>query len=87
VEIASNFELFGSVAADQLILNANVGVHFDEALLNQPLGDEIFELSTWSVTGFPVREFLTRRVSPMVLLGVQPDDLPSLADAHELAGS
>lgn len=83
VEIASNFEIFGSVAADQVILNSNVQLHFDEALLRVPTDLGNFLPATWVVVDFPVREYMADRKDPFELLGVDANALPRPGDAHD----
>jgi hypothetical protein len=84
VDIRSNFEVFGAVAAGHVIVNSNVRIHFDESLraLGQP--NEQFEAATWSPTGFPIPAFSTDRRDPFLLVGRPPGELPAPADAHEL---
>ena len=84
VDIRSNFEVFGSVVADELIVNSNTKVHFDEQLRNKAGPPLEYEASAWSQVGFPVREFLIDRRDPFQLLGVAPADLPLPGDAHDL---
>jgi hypothetical protein len=83
VEVRSNFEIFGAIAARQLILNSNVQVHFDEQLRNNAT-TEFYEAASWSTTGFPVRAFLIDRGDPFELIGKESGELPLPADAHDL---
>ena len=40
--------------------------------------------ASWSITGFPVREFMVDRGDPFELIGKEPEELPIPADAHDL---
>jgi hypothetical protein len=83
VDIRSNFEVFGSVMADQLIVNANVKVHFDESLNATPPVNEQYILSSWCVTGLPATNLATSRLDPYSLLGLDPAAMWSPADAYQ----
>lgn len=82
VAIHSNFEIYGSVAADQLVINSNVRVHFDEHLNHPPPAPEEFFLTSWSFTALPDSAIATSRQDPFAVLGVDPTTLLSPADAQ-----
>ncbi len=82
VTVHSNFEVYGSLAADRLVLNANVRVHFDESLTNPPPGGERYVFTSWSVASLPAGTLSTDRSDPATVLGVDPAALTSPADAH-----
>ena len=82
ITVHSNFEVYGSLAADQLVLNANVRVHFDESLNDPPPGGERYLFTSWSVTSLPVGNLATDRSDPAAVLGVDPAALTSPANAH-----
>jgi hypothetical protein len=82
IDVRSNFEIFGSVAAEQVIVNSNSRIHFDEALRALSAGPEIFRFGAWTAAEFPVRAWLLDRSSPFELLGLAPADLPLPFDAH-----
>lgn len=84
VEISSNFEVFGSVVADEVILDSNVNIHFDEALLGIPSGPGNFLPATWSLVEFPVKAARADRRDPFELLGFDRNALPMPGDAHDI---
>lgn len=83
VVIKSNFEVFGSVVADRLVLNANCKVHYDESLSSTtPTGDLRFVPFGWGIAAFPTPALLRDRRDPFMLLGVNAADLASPAASH-----
>ncbi|HVS17869.1 MAG TPA: hypothetical protein VMT18_04655 [Planctomycetota bacterium] len=83
IVINSNFNVYGSVIADRLVLNANSQVHYDEALRNTLDNDDLrFVPFGWSMAGFPLAVFTSDRRDPFMLLGVDPTDLASPAASH-----
>ena len=84
VDIASNFEIYGAVVADSILLAANCRVHYDEALRAGLPGPEIFELAGWSTAGFPDARLAANRFAPFALLGLDPLVLDLPAEGHEL---
>ena len=71
VHIASNFEVFGAVAARRITLDANSNIHYDEALLNGSAGQLItFEVQTWRQVEFPVPLLRVNRRDPFSVLGL-----------------
>lgn len=84
IEISSNFEVFGSVVAGELLLASNVSIHFDEALLRIPTGPGNFLPATWSLVEFPVKAARADRRDPFEILGVDRNALPIPAAAHDI---
>lgn len=83
IVISSNFEVFGSVVADRLVLKANSRVHYDESLSSAIPGDDLrFVPYGWGIAAFPTPALLRDRRDPFVLLGVNPSDLASPAASH-----
>lgn len=83
ITISSNFEVFGSVVADRLVLNSNCKVHYDESLrATIPTGDLRFVPFGWGLAAFPTPAFLGDRRDPFLLLGVDPTALASPAASH-----
>ena len=83
VDVRSNFEVFGSIAANQLILNANVNVHFDEGLTNPPPVPEDYFVAGWSITAMPTKALSVNRPDPIQLMGLDPAAMPSPANAYQ----
>lgn len=82
VEIRSNFEVFGAVAARAVVLNSNVRIHYDESLHHDP-DQQQYLVGSWSPVAFPRADWVARRIDPFVLLGLDRAALPSPADAHQ----
>jgi hypothetical protein len=81
--IASNFEVFGNVLADRLVLNANSKVHYDETLKGTyGPGDERFVTFGWSLAAFSLPALLAKRGDPFFLLGTPKSSLVSPAAAY-----
>ncbi|MFT5052544.1 MAG: hypothetical protein ACI8QZ_003979 [Chlamydiales bacterium] len=82
VDINSNFELHGAVAAEEVVLASNTQIHYDEALRDDGLIDRF--IAGHMVRGtFPDPALLVNRTDPFKLLGVQRGALRAPADAHE----
>jgi len=84
VQIDSNFELFGAVSAQSVVVSANTKIHFDEALLEEFTDDggpPILE--SWRQVAFEDDDLLRWRRDPFVALGVAPADLLSPAELHD----
>jgi len=82
VEIRSNFELFGAVLADELVLGSNVRIHYDEAL-RQLSTEEVFVPGATGPAAFPMRSLLLSRRDPFQVLDLDRDALPTPDEAHE----
>lgn len=81
VRVRSNFEVFGALVAESVLLDANVQIHYDEAL--QGLATTFdYTPAAWYRTDFADKALLSDRRDPFALLGVSPDALPTPADAH-----
>jgi hypothetical protein len=53
IEIDSNFELFGAVIAQQLDLDSNCKIHYDESLADSDLlATPSWELTGWRISGY-----------------------------------
>ncbi len=83
VEVSSNFEVFGAIAAKQIECNSNVQIHFDEAL-HTVSQEHAFTAASWSRAAFPDRTLTAKRSDPFALVGYQKHELPTLAEAHDL---
>jgi hypothetical protein len=76
VQIASNFEVFGAVAARHIELAANSNIHYDESLLNGSAGQLLtFEVQSWRQVEFPVPLMRVNRRDPFAVLGLDPAGL------------
>lgn len=84
VRVRSNFELFGSVQAQQVLVDSNARIHYDRALLGLSSGPPSYSKAAWCRTGFPVRKLLINRRDPFRLIGVERGDLALPGDAHEM---
>lgn len=84
VKVNSNFEIFGGIAADHLILDANVKIHYDEALQTLVTDPETVSLASWTIVELPDHALVGDRSDPFALLGVNPAALPTPAAAHDL---
>ena len=82
VEIRSNFEVFGAVLADELILGSNVRIHYDEAL-RQLSTEEVFVPGSTGPAAFPERSLLLSRRDPFQVLELDRDALPTPDAAQE----
>ena len=83
VDIHSNFEVFGSIIADSVIINSNVNIHYDEALKNIIGSPETYTRATWTKTDFPIPAFKLNRYDPFQLAGLDPAALLLPGDAHQ----
>lgn len=76
VKIASNFEVFGAIAARHITLAANSNIHYDESLLNGSAGQLLtFDVQTWRQVEFPVPLMRVNRRDPFAVLGLDPQAL------------
>lgn len=83
VDIRSNFEIYGAVLADRLILNSYARVHYDEGL-RELITDIQYVPGRVSPATFPSRRLLVNRRDPFSVLGLNPAALPTPNDAHEM---
>ena len=83
VDIRSNFELYGAVLADVLVMNSNCKVHYDEALRGSGSGYK-YVPGKVSPVPFPNRTLLVNRKDPFLVLGLDPANLPLPDEAHEM---
>jgi hypothetical protein len=81
VLVNSNFEVFGSIQADQILVDSNARVHYDRALLDIA-GAATYSKAAWSRTGFPDQALLLNRRDPFTLLGVDRRLMALPGDAH-----
>jgi hypothetical protein len=84
VIVHSNFEIFGAVVANNIELNSNVQIHYDEALIGSSPAPLIFTVATWNLAEFPVREFLLNRSDPFSLVGIPRGDLALAEEGREV---
>jgi hypothetical protein len=83
IDIASNFEVFGAVVADELLLAANTKIHFDEALRALPATVR-YVPGAWSLAPFPVAALRANRRDPFAVIGLDPLALPLPGAAHDV---
>lgn len=84
IDIASNFELFGAVAGEEIFLASNTQIHFDEAL--RASGTTVRYIEGNMVQGvFPDPSLLRSRRDPFRLLGVDREALRTPSDAQQPA--
>jgi hypothetical protein len=85
VEIHSNFEVFGAVAARRVDLQANVSLHYDEALAGGGVASLTgYRVQSWRPVPFPVPAMRSDRGDPFLLLGVDRDLLDGPGQLHDL---
>lgn len=82
VEIRSNFEVYGAVLANEVMLASNTRLHYDQALLGLGATDPTYIRSTWSRIAFPVDALRVNRRDPFAILGLDPTALALPAQAH-----
>lgn len=83
IRVRSNFEVFGSIQAEQVVIDSNARIHYDRALLGLSVGAPVYTKVAWNRTLFPVRQFSINRRDPFQLVGVDRRDLALPAEAHE----
>ncbi|MCP3917338.1 MAG: hypothetical protein GY711_17465 [bacterium] len=81
VQVGSEFEVYGSMVAKSLELAPGVRLHFDNAGFD---GSPLPRLLSWRIVEIPA--IAQDRRDPFTALGVAPEDLEVLAEAHDLAG-
>lgn len=84
VVVRSNFEIFGAIQADLVVVNANARIHFDSAILDAAAEPLLYAKAAWTRAAFPVAAFRVDRRDPFRLVGVARGDLPLPAEAHEM---
>ena len=80
VRIGSDFEIFGSVVARRLEISPRSKLHFDNAEFE---GSPIPDVVSWRFLQLPGSD-PSRSKDPFLALGLNPDLLPSLDQAHDL---
>lgn len=86
VTIDSNFEVFGAVAANAIVIAANTYIHYDEALLNGSAGQLLtFAIQSWRRVEFPLQNLRIDRRDPFQVTGLDPALLGSPASTHVIA--
>ena len=83
MRLGSSFEVFGAAVADELILGPGAKVHFDVHLDEVALDATLPRLLSWSIVDLAPVAGLAGLMGPQVALGLEGQDLPSPADAHQ----
>ena len=83
IRFDANFALYGAAVARQLLLNENVGLHYDENLASNVSQASMPKLVSWRVMSIPKASSHVR-LSPFHLTGIGPERLPTPWRAHDL---
>jgi hypothetical protein len=80
--VSSNWVNYGALSANQLILNSNVNLHYDESL-GTPRGQSALTVAVrqWQRAAVP-QNLIHKRIDPYRLLGLKPGTLLNSANAY-----
>jgi hypothetical protein len=81
ISVASNFEIFGAVMAEDVQLAANVAIHYDESLAATGTVYALVVVDSWKPEVFPIPAALRDRRPPLMALGLSAGDLPELNES------
>ena len=82
VVVSSNWENYGAITANSVVLSSNSRLHFDESLLSQGRqGGAFLAVREWHRLPVP-QSMIHQRNDPYQLLGIQRGSLPKAANAY-----
>ncbi|MEM7309305.1 MAG: hypothetical protein AAF682_21655 [Planctomycetota bacterium] len=83
VLLASGFELFGGVVAQQLTMAAGAQLHYDRNLLLAGADDALPKVLSWRIIELPLDAVGSTGGNPFDTLGVDPTTLEAPAQSHQ----